>query len=119
MLGETLVRLRDELLVKSLLRGAGFVARNQQDRSALRIKRERDPPHPVRRPETQLSHVGVLGAVQRVGMRPSELWSEFAQGDCRSFDVDFHLGVEGGEFLGERLMKADKPRHLLADITPA
>src|SRR5947207_15978106 len=67
------VRLCDELPVESRLAAPGFVAGDKQDRSPLRIEGISDAPFAIGRAEAQLLHVGVLRALERIGMRPPQL----------------------------------------------
>ena len=57
---EQFVGFGDQLFVKPLLTDTRLVARNQKDARSIRIERERNTHHLVRRISPELLHVGML-----------------------------------------------------------
>jgi len=70
MLVEALVRPCDQAFVETLLRYAGFIAGDQQDRLPIRIESVGDSPYAPCRVEAQLLHIRMFRPRQRVGARP-------------------------------------------------
>ena len=77
----TFIGLGDQPLVKPLLAAASLVAAGEQDCSPLGVESKSDAPLTICRLEAKLLHVGVVGAFQRVDMRPARCRAEFFDED--------------------------------------
>src|SRR3546814_7302699 len=72
MLGKSLIRLRDKLLVETLLAAARFVARHKQNCLPFRVEGKGGAPFAIGGRETHLLHIGVFGPVERVHIWPTK-----------------------------------------------
>jgi hypothetical protein len=68
-----LVCLGNQLLVEPFLTDTGFIAAQQENGRPIRIKCEGDPQHLILRSGSELLHIGVPGAFERVRVWPSKL----------------------------------------------
>ncbi len=86
MRGEPGIRDPDEIFVEPILAHSRFTSANQQNRAPLEIEGEAKPPFAIGKRESQLLHVRVLRAVQRVAMRPPKLRSKLPRQPCQRCD---------------------------------
>ena len=112
--GKPEIRLGDEPLVETLLAAAGFVAGREKDAASLRIKGEGGAPYSIRRLEPQLLHIGMLRALERVRMRPSQLRAVIRQqlGGSKQRVLDTRL--KGLELGLEGVIELDDPNYDIA-----
>lgn len=67
----------NQLFIESPLICATLVAAHQQDCCAFGIKCESHPPYPAFTIKTQLFHIRVLRAFERIYRWPAQVWAEF------------------------------------------
>src|SRR5947199_10771466 len=79
MSGKPTIRLCDELSVEALLASAGLVAGHEQDRSSIGVEGKGGAPLAIRSLEPQFFHIGVLGALERIGIWAPELRTVIGQ----------------------------------------
>lgn len=79
MFVESRVGTANQLFIESPLICAAFIAAHQQDRGAFRIECKCHSPYPTVMIETQLFHIGVLRAFERINRGPSQVRAEFLQ----------------------------------------
>ena len=68
---KALIGLAYQFAVEALLAAAGFVSRDEQNRSALGVEGKGQPPFTAGCAEPQLFHVRVAGAVECVNAGPA------------------------------------------------
>lgn len=73
------VRDADELSVETFFAAAGFVAGNEEDGFSSGVEREGNAPLAAVGTKAEFFHVGVAGAVQRVGMGAAQLRAELVE----------------------------------------
>ena len=103
---EQFVGFGDQLFVKPLLTDTRLVARNQKDARSIRIERERNTHHLVRRISPKLLHVGMLRSIERIRMRPCQSWpkqlQQFHFGDDFGLAICVQIGKPNVKFIGSR-----------------
>jgi hypothetical protein len=112
MCGEAPVGLGDELFVEPLLTPAGFVACDEQDRHTPPIEGEGGTPFTVHRFETQLLHVGVFRAFERIRVRAAELRAIIGKEPGGGEQRILNARLEGEEFRLESIVEFDISRHI-------
>src|SRR5262245_39244016 len=91
---EPFVGFGDKLSVKALLAPSRLVAGDEQDGLAPGIEGESDSPFAVRRGKTQLLHVRMTGAGQRIDARSAELRAELLEKPGQSENFQAHVFVQ-------------------------
>src|ERR1035437_4683510 len=69
----------DQIPIEPILRNSRLIPSNQQDRLALNIECECNPPHTIIGAKAKFLHVRELRSLQRIHSRPAKLRSEFSQ----------------------------------------
>ena len=116
MSGIPTVRFCYKLLVETLLTAAGFVARDEKDGLPFGIEGEGSTPFAVGGRETHLLHIGVLRAVERVGVWPTELRTEFAEQFRNRQQLGLNLALESQELRLEGVMQPNIPGHIASKL---
>src|SRR5271165_3912856 len=73
---EPRIRLCDQLAIKAFFATSRFVTANQKNGLPVRIEGESHSPYAIRSVKSELLHICVTGAVERIGARPAQLRAE-------------------------------------------
>ena len=103
---ETGIGLSDQFAIKTFFADARFIPRNKQNRPTLGIKGESHSPFTIRRTKSQLLHVRMPGAVERVNTRASQVRPKLLQNQRQSQNLRLYV-------LGKRIELRLK---LIADL---
>ena len=106
---ESPVSFGDQLPVKSVLACARFIAGRDQNRSSSWIKCKGDSPLTVSRGKTQLLHVHMARALERVHARPAKLRTKSLQQTAQRMDFFAHGLVEVQELSFELIRNLNRP----------
>src|SRR5438046_9201315 len=95
---QTAGRLSVAVAVETLFASSGLVSRHEQDGFTLGIKGESDSPLTVCRAESQLLHIGMPRAIERVNAGPTQLWPKLLQNERQSENLRLHVFMQSIEF---------------------
>ena len=109
---KALIGFADQLLVKCPFASTGLVAGHQQDCLAARIERESNSPFTIRCTKSQLLHVRVPRAVQRIDTGSAQLRPELLKKSGQSENFRLDVLMQASEFRLEFIADLDGPRHL-------
>ena len=109
MLIESTILCRNQAPIKAIRRDAGFARADQHDGVPTRVEGIGDAPLAISHAKAELLHVPMPRPLQRIGMRPTERWSQRLENHKLSGRSPLDVVAPFLELRCKRIVESDRP----------